>query len=322
MTIDGPHAFAGLVVLSGASVTKSSITTLLEQPLICPVPAGTVFIACGGSIDVSGKGYLGGHAGGNPNEEGRTIGNALGSSVNVGGSHGGLGGVGDTGSAASIYGSILDPRESGGGGGTGLLRGKQWRRSHSASRRVGRSRWRDHRCRAGPGNVGGAWRIDQYDHRPTFGSGRVSADAGYGYTGAGGGGRVAVRYSDLSGLDRARITASGGTGSAKGSAGTVYLKSSSQTYGDLIIDNGGPTTPRTPLPVTGQQLQFDSVTARNSARVISQDEVVASTFSVDSTSYFLTPSRDARAHLTVTTAPDELRFPRGKRRCDGDGCRR
>jgi len=201
MTIDGPHGVRG----AGRPVGSERDEVIdHDPPRAAPdlsVPAGTVFIACGRIDRRSGKGYLGGHAGGNPNEEGRTIGNALGSSVNVGGSHGGLGGVGDTGSAASIYGSILGPAGIRRRRRHGLLRGKQWRRSHSASRRVGRSRWRDHRCRSRSGAMlGGAGGSINMIIDRLSGSGRVSATRAMAITGAGGGGRVAVRYSDLSGL--------------------------------------------------------------------------------------------------------------------------
>src|SRR5262249_27570013 len=63
----------------------------------------------------------------------------------------------------------------------------------------------------------------------------------------GGGGRIAVFYQDRNGFT-GRITARGGQGQdssgvfsaeRSGGAGTVYLKKSSEAYGELIIDNGG-----------------------------------------------------------------------------------
>ncbi|MCP4327260.1 MAG: hypothetical protein GY791_02325, partial [Alphaproteobacteria bacterium] len=61
-------------------------------------------------------------------------------------------------------------------------------------------------------------------------------------------------YDDISGFDSTNITAHGGTGSsAHGGAGTIYTKSSTQTYGDLIVDNNniGTTGYSTPLVSVG-----------------------------------------------------------------------
>ncbi|CAB1065112.1 hypothetical protein D1BOALGB6SA_9909, partial [Olavius sp. associated proteobacterium Delta 1] len=67
----------------------------------------------------------------------------------------------------------------------------------------------------------------------------------------GGGGRVAVYYGDISGFDTANIVAYGGTGRrGRGGAGTVFLKSPAQTYGELIIDNSG-ISGETPLRSVG-----------------------------------------------------------------------
>ncbi len=63
---------------------------------------------------------------------------------------------------------------------------------------------------------------------------------------AGGGGRIAIFYADISGFDPSHIYARGGT-TRSGSAGTIYLKDSAETYGHVIIDNdnvnASPTTP-------------------------------------------------------------------------------
>ncbi|MCP4985367.1 MAG: hypothetical protein GY928_04640, partial [Colwellia sp.] len=75
------------------------------------------------------------------------------------------------------------------------------------------------------------------------GTGSMTANGGkqtavYGLTAGGGGGRIAVYYNDISGFDTSKITAYGGIGNnANGGAGTIFTKSSAQTYGDLIVDN-------------------------------------------------------------------------------------
>lgn len=59
----------------------------------------------------------------------------------------------------------------------------------------------------------------------------------------GGGGRVAIYYNNISGLEKSNITAFGGKGGSYGrdetggGAGTIYLKASTQKYGDLIVNN-------------------------------------------------------------------------------------
>ncbi|MBN2052784.1 hypothetical protein JW756_04745 [Candidatus Woesearchaeota archaeon] len=76
------------------------------------------------------------------------------------------------------------------------------------------------------------------------GAGSITADggdgAGSGYTsGAGGGGRIAIYYTtyDFTGA----MTAQGGSsnGADEGGAGTIYLKSSTETYGGLMMNNYG-----------------------------------------------------------------------------------
>ncbi|GAX60597.1 enoyl-CoA hydratase/carnithine racemase [Candidatus Scalindua japonica] len=71
----------------------------------------------------------------------------------------------------------------------------------------------------------------------------------------GGGGRIAVYFDDISDFDMDNITAYGGDGSSgDGGAGTIYLKSSVQAHGDLIVDNNNlvTTTDSTPLRSTGK----------------------------------------------------------------------
>lgn len=87
------------------------------------------------------------------------------------------------------------------------------------------------------------------------GAGIISCSGGGSYYGAeGGGGRIAVYYTANTFAGSMRATC-GGTGGA----GTVFLQSSTQTQGDLIVDNNGTLSAGTPLigPYT-----FDSVHVR------------------------------------------------------------
>ncbi len=71
------------------------------------------------------------------------------------------------------------------------------------------------------------------------GAGVISANGGAGNAlgGGGGGGRVAITYTvnAFSGL----MSAYGGGGYATGGAGTIYTKASSQSTGQVSVDNGG-----------------------------------------------------------------------------------
>ena len=62
---------------------------------------------------------------------------------------------------------------------------------------------------------------------------------GFGLTGGGGGGggRIAIQYG--MNLFFGASTARGGSGSAWGGAGTIYTKANSQSWGQVLVDNGG-----------------------------------------------------------------------------------
>ena len=62
--------------------------------------------------------------------------------------------------------------------------------------------------------------------------------------GNGSGGRIAVYFTSGS-TTNLNFSANGATGanaSGQGAAGTIFTKSASQTYGDLLIQNGTPDT--------------------------------------------------------------------------------
>ncbi|WP_096894906.1 Ig-like domain-containing protein [Candidatus Scalindua japonica] len=241
---------------------------------------GTLAIDSGSTIDVSCKGYLGGYNGsGNYSYYGRTLGNTTtgGSYVRSGGSYGGLGGQTGTDNVNGVYGSFYNPNElgSGGGGnsytnggyggnGGGLVRitaaeivlnGNGSIKSNGGDGED--SDWN------GGGSGGGIY-INVGTIRGD-GSGTIAANGGkatrsYSSTNGGGGGRIAVYYDDIAGFDINSITAYGGLGSSNdGGAGTIYLKASIQTYGDLIVDNNGSTSLvySTPLVSVGTGLSSD-----------------------------------------------------------------
>ncbi|MCY2953030.1 MAG: hypothetical protein NTU53_13795, partial [Planctomycetota bacterium] len=64
--------------------------------------------------------------------------------------------------------------------------------------------------------------------------------------GGGAGGRIAVYFATNS--FSGTTSASGGAGAQYGGAGTIYRKSTAQSFGELLVDNGGAAGATTPLP--------------------------------------------------------------------------
>ena len=252
---------AGTIQSNNLTVTNNSLldhpsTTLTDEYRLEISAANTLTIDLTSNIDVAGRGYVGSNRGGNFTTYGYTIGNITtgGSSGNSGGSYGGLGGKYGSGNVNSAYGSIYNPNDlgSGGGGGSGgsqqkgenggglvrITAGEIVLDGSITANGIGKNGV------GGCGSGGGIY-INAGILR---GIGTITANGGNnlknasGATG-GGGGRVAVYYNDITGFDTANITSYGGTGySANGGSGTIYLKSSTQTYGDLIVDNNGTAT--------------------------------------------------------------------------------
>ena len=79
-------------------------------------------------------------------------------------------------------------------------------------------------------------------------------------------------------------------------AGTMFLKATAQTYGDLIADNGSTTTstaPFTPVPATGAgSITFDHLTVTGGAKLSIADPVTVTSGSpsVDSFSRLQAPN--------------------------------
>ena len=254
LTLIGAHTFNNLTLTNNASVTHPVSTTTAEYSLEVTV-TNTLSVDASSSIDVTDKGYLGGYRGGNSSIYGRTLGNTTtgGSYHTSGGSYGGLSGQYSGDAVNGAYGSIVDPDElgSGGGGlssyyggnGGGLVRilANDMELNGSINANGGDGNPNSHN---GGGSGGGV-----YINTGTLsGTGMITANGGknntiYSLTTGGGGGRIAVYYNDMSGFNTANITAYGGIGyDANGGAGTIYTRSSAQTYGDLIVDNNNIVT--------------------------------------------------------------------------------
>ncbi|MBP9761081.1 MAG: peptidoglycan-binding protein [Candidatus Magasanikbacteria bacterium] len=225
---------------------------------------GTLTIESGvisdGSIDVSGKGYLGGYARPdyyisgvyttdiNSSQTGRTNGNTTvgGSVFRSSGSHGGRSGKTGTYVIGDSYGSIVSPvlPGSGGGGpdsssiggnGGGVI-------SITATNIVVNG---DILANGGSGHsTGGSGGSILLDVSGTIsGTGSITASGAIPSTSiftGGGGGRISILFGTYS--HSGTLLAAGGNSDGAdedGAAGTIYKKEASQTYGELIIDNNG-----------------------------------------------------------------------------------
>jgi hypothetical protein len=267
-----PVRFKNLLVLDGARVDTLPTTTTSEARLDITF-TDHLYVDCDSSIDVSGKGYVGGwgtngDGSGTRNEDdhGRTVGNTVtGGPLNASGSYGGLGGLQQgSGLTNATYGSLTAPFDLGtGGGGTeyeaGAAGGGAVRITGTGTAQLAIAG----SVRA-DGNTGIP--VNWWESIATAGSGGsvflqapeivigeaawVTAnggddDADEQLARGGGGGRVAVVAS--TGLDVAEgaLQARGGRNGewnegaiyADGGAGTVYVRRPGETLGELFVSS-------------------------------------------------------------------------------------
>lgn len=203
----------------------------------------SITINSGGRVDVSQRGYT------PDNGPGKGRG---GSGVNIGAGHGGQGHGADS-TYGQSYGSITQPFTSGSGGsnsgeGGGRIKLTTPSLTHNGTMDAsgGNSGYT-----YGSGGAGGSIWLDT---TTLAGSGTTLAHGG-GSKGAGGG-RIALYYATntMSGT----ISATSQDSSNTGGSGTIYQKSTTQTYGSLIIpgpSNGSPAY----TPLTQSTMQFDTL---------------------------------------------------------------
>jgi uncharacterized protein DUF11 len=222
----------------------------------------------GGRIDASGQGYPGSTGPGAGSDGYGSL------ALKVPGGGGGYGGVGGRGRdipGGTAYGSITQPFDLGSGGGSSIgdrpggRGGGLIRIECSGTATIdgailanGVNGYLQSIFNAGGGSGGSI-----YITTGTFaGSGIISAGGGYGdpdWSGGGAGGRIAIYYTDDTGF-AGDITAYGGSGYEAGAAGTVFTKSSNQTYGDLVVDNNDQYGAVTLLPDGTYDLDTVTVT--------------------------------------------------------------
>lgn len=261
-----------ITVTSGATLTHGAATpnTIYDLELTLD---GTLTVDDGGSIHADSKGYMGayslapyyqsgiyiygdydctgdGECDRMANSRyGDTVSFVAGSYYPSGGSHGGRGGTWSTGNAiASEYDSISNPIYAGSGGGGDGNGGEG-----GGVIRITADIMSLNDDVTADGGIGGGY----YDGAGGGGTVNLNAttsislaggkvisanggdDANGGRDGGGGGGRVAVVSASIT--NSGSITAHGGNGTAgdrdDGAAGTVFLRDTDDTYGDLYIEN-------------------------------------------------------------------------------------
>lgn len=270
VTIAGAHSFKNVEVLGTGMITHAEATATNEP--VFNLTLWTLSMTSNATINVNGRGYLGGQQPGNPVNEGRTTNNALGATVRSAGSHGGLGGV-FGGTPNALYGNLVQPTDLGSGGssrgdgvapggdGGGRIRLNTINIAADGAMRA--DGFLGLGFQAGSGSGGSVYLLT----RSLSGLGLITADGGAGEVG-GGGGRIGIHYTDMSTKNPSLIRAIGGDGSfADGGNGTVFLKGPDELDGTLIVDGQSIASPFSGLPIpTG--VTFDNIIIRNDARVI------------------------------------------------------
>jgi hypothetical protein len=252
---------------SGAQAVVASGDTLRMNV------TGTLTIEATAILDATGGGYPGTAT---ANGSGGAPAGVSPAKVDAGGSHGGVGSLWTmAGPAGEVFDSVYLPALGGGGG--SLVQASSNRRSGAGGGVIDLTAGT--LVLNGEIRSKGEMRPDLYSDSPgaggsvlvhagtLSGSGLIDVSGGH-YTsynygaGSAGGGRAALYVTAFSGFDPlTQVKARGGTDffwngtvSKYAGPGTVFVKQPAQTYGRLIVDQGGIgsfTVPNTPLPSIG-----------------------------------------------------------------------
>ncbi|MGD0411650.1 MAG: hypothetical protein ABSC18_08075 [Verrucomicrobiota bacterium] len=254
LTVNGPHSFNSLQVISAGILTHTAAASGQPNNQVNLTIAHDVLVDATSRIDVTGKGYHPGFSG--PGAGAGLVGTTWNDWAG-GGGYGGWGATSSVGLAGGApYGSITQPTNwgsdggscpshnalgaSGGGavqivaGGTLTVNGQILAvGAGDATAPNG----------AGDGEIGGGSGGSIWLTVTTLaGQGTISAQGGNGDTdddsGGGGGGRIAIYYG-TNNFAGAISACSSSISSIIGGAGTIYTKASTQTTGQVLVDNGG-----------------------------------------------------------------------------------
>ena len=224
----GEYTFKNLIITNNSVLTLNSDTSL-EGFKGVKINAENLTIDSNSSISADKKGY--------PAGEGPGAGGCQ-----AGGGYGGRGGNAGSNPGGSVYGDLFHPTDLGSGGGSassirggagggaiiidiaGVLTLDGFISANGKNGAPHSPYW--------PVSGGGSGGSIYITTNNLAGSGLIIADGGESEYGSGGGGRIAIYYdsNDFTGFIRA-------FGKSGGGAGTVFIKSSAQEYGDIIIDN-------------------------------------------------------------------------------------
>jgi len=307
-TSSGTHTYASFVQIDGTLNVRSYIGSGTSGwlELIC----SSITISATGKISADGAGYRGGNGSSIINGEGSGGGTAA--TCAGGAGYGGVGGIGiyrsweAYGYGGISYGSIANPTDFGSGGGVG---------SGNAGGGAGGGRIKivatgeifnsgiitANGANGGanfPGYGGGGSGGCVYILANTLsGDGSIKANGGPGgdtYNGGGAGGRIALYYTtDNSAY--AISAYSGNNDANRGGAGTIYKKSTSQSYGDVFVNNnnkiGG---------ITYLCGQFDNIIAENKCVLQSTSTLTASALNLDNNGIFYSSGTSSIADLNLS----------------------
>ncbi|MEP0843530.1 MAG: hypothetical protein HRF43_12580, partial [Phycisphaerae bacterium] len=243
LTITGEHTFTELLLTNGAVVTHPAN----EPSGMSLTITGNCTVNAGCRIDANGRGYPATQGpGGAPNANFGEGG---------GGGYGGTGGRGNRNVPGYTYGSIVTPDQPGSGGAnSGGAGGGRIRLIVQDVLTVdGQVVANGNNGTNGGGSGGSIW-ITTGTWAGT--DGVITAHGGNGGStpcGAGGGGRIAIEYSQTS--YAGQVAACGGVlpVNRQGGAGTVYIKDQDEALGTVTISNCGNPGARTDL-VEGEEV--------------------------------------------------------------------
>jgi hypothetical protein len=269
VTINGSHTFKNILVKGDGILTHtvSNVSNPSEKFLghMDLTTTGKIVVGPDALIDADGKGYPGANKEDNNTTYGLTTGFSQGSNQYGGGSYGGLGGTnGSNGEVNLQYGNHFTPDEPGsGGGGNEFYPGgngggfiklvAQDIILDGEIRTNGESAPTDTNKKDLNGGSGGGIHLNT---GILAGSGIIAANGGNSRNvGTGGGGRIAVYYTDLTGFNENNIQCFGGLSNnnvAKinynGTPGTIYLKPANKSGRLIVFGIENHITNATPLP--------------------------------------------------------------------------
>jgi hypothetical protein len=231
-TLSGTRSLARLLVLDGATLTHPAWTAGSGDSGL-NLTVGDMYVARGGRVDASGRGYPGGLSGGSPDIRGISFNGVHATpatSAGTGGSHGGRGAGLDGSDGPAPFGRFIEPVTLGGGGGArsdgsapgGTGGGHLWLATNYLT--LDGEILANGQPSPAPGTgagAGGSVRISTYSAE-VRGWGKVEASGGAGLDGGmpGGGGRVHLTWGAW---EFKNATASGGSGAAVyGGAGSIH----------------------------------------------------------------------------------------------------